>query len=124
MDRLEVFSHVLSFTAALSGQTSEAKIVQRGWRIQRKTHFFSVFDITKEISNNMMQSSYEADGLAIPAQDCAAHGGESFAPCRAPVARSPPTLCRTLVCSKTSLGASRCGGGRGVEALLIICQVC
>lgn len=53
----------------------------------------------------MMQTSYEADGLAIPAQDYAACGGESFTPCRALVERSLPTLCRLSVCSKTSLGA-------------------
>lgn len=53
------FLHILSFTAALSGQASEAKILPRRCHIQRKTHFFSVFDIIKEISNDMMQSSPE-----------------------------------------------------------------
>lgn len=52
----------------------------RGCHIQRKTDFFSVFDVIQEISNSMMQSSCEADGLAIPAWDCAAWGGESFIP--------------------------------------------
>lgn len=53
------FFHILSFTAALSRQASEAKILPRRCHIQRKTRFFSVFDIIKEISHDMMQSSCE-----------------------------------------------------------------
>lgn len=49
-----------------------------------------MFDVVKEISNNTMQSSCEADGLAIPAQDCTARGGKSFTACRAPVEWSLP----------------------------------
>lgn len=60
-----------------------------------------------------MTKSCEADGLAIPAQDCAACAGESLAPRGAPVESSPPTRRRMLVCSKTSLGACCCWGGSG-----------
>jgi len=42
----------------------------------------------------MTQSSYEADGLAAPARDRAARGGESFAARRAR-GEEPPTHCGT-----------------------------